>query len=87
MTRVLILAATCLLAGCGGAPTDVAKLKPPAKWLMAYPCELPNLPKSDGDPVARADYDAAIRKCAARRGDQTRGLQRYAQTVVKAANK
>ena len=88
MKRVLILSAICLpLAACGGAPTDVAKLTPPAKWMMASPCALPPLPKSDGDPVARADYDAAMRKCAARRGDQTRGLQQYTKTVVAAANK
>lgn len=88
MTRVLILAATCLaLAGCGGPPVDVAKLKPPAKWLMARQCSLPPYPKEDGDPVARANYDAALRKCAARRGDQTKGLQHYARTVVRAANK
>jgi hypothetical protein len=88
MTRVLILAATCLaLAGCGGPPVDVAKLKPPARWMMATPCKLPPYPQEDGDPVTRANYDAALRKCAAKRGDQTRGLQQYARTVVKAANK
>jgi hypothetical protein len=87
MTRVLLTSATCLLlAGCGGAPTDVTQLKPPAKWMMAKPCDLPPLSKTDGDPVARADYDAAMRKCAAKRGDQTKGLQQYARTVVKAAN-
>lgn len=88
MTRVLVTLAACLLlAGCGGTPVDVAKLKPPSKWLMAAPCRLPAYPQQDGDPVVRAEYDAALRKCAARRGDQTRGLQSYARTVVKAANK
>jgi hypothetical protein len=88
VTRVLIAIAACLaLAGCGGPPVDVAKLKPPSKWMMAPSCRLPAYPKDDGDPVVRAKYDAAIRKCAARRGDQTRGLQQYARTVVKAANK
>lgn len=88
MTRVLISAATCLImAGCGGPPVDVARLKPPSKWMMAAPCRLPAYPKDDGDPVTRANYDAALRKCAARRGDQTKGLQHYARAVVKAANK
>lgn len=88
MTRVpMIMAACLLLAGCGGTPVDVANLKPPAKWMMASPCRLPAYPKEDGDPVARANYDAALRKCAARRGDQAKGLQQYARTVVKAANK
>ena len=88
MTRVLILAATCLaLAGCGGPPVNIDKLKPPAKWLMAPTCKLPPYPQQDGDPVIRADYDGTLRKCAARRGDQARGLQQYARTVVKAANK
>jgi hypothetical protein len=87
MTRVLITIATCLaVAGCS-PPVDVANLKPPAKWMMASPCRLPAYPKEDGDPVARANYDAALRKCAARRGDQAKGLQQYAKTVVKAANK
>jgi len=87
MTRVLILSAICLpLAACGGAPTDPTALKPPAKWMMANPCNLPAYPKDDGDPVARANYDASLRKCAARRGDQTKGLQQYARAVVKAAN-
>jgi hypothetical protein len=88
MTRVLIASAACLiLAGCGGTPVDVPNLKAPSKWLMATPCKLPVYPKEDGDPVARANYDAELRKCAARRADQAKGLQQYAKAVVKAANK
>ena len=86
--RYLLLLACLPLAACGGqAPVDTGKLKPPAKWLMSRPCKLPPYPQQDGDPVIRAEYDAALRKCAASRADQTRGLQRYTRTVVKQANR
>lgn len=85
MMRIVMAALLCLImAGCAAkAPVDTGRLKGPAGWLMAKPCALPKYPKANGDPVVRASYDTDTRRCAARRGDQVRGLQAYARTVTK----
>lgn len=70
------------LAGCSGGTFDAGELAPPPKWVMAKKCPLPQRPADDGDPVVRADYEAKLRRCAARRGDQVDGLQSYARTAT-----
>ncbi len=79
--RKIILAVVPALAACGGAPTDTARLKPPSGWLMAQPCKLPAIPKDEANPTSRGVYYGASRTCAAKRGDQVRGLQRYIRTT------
>lgn len=82
MIRFLVVLSAVLLAGC---ETPTGKPQPPAGWLMQKSCKLPPVPADDGDPVARADYDTQMRRCAADRGDQVRGLQSYARKVSRAA--
>lgn len=73
-----------LLAGCD-KPVPVSDLKPPGKWMMAAPCKLPKYPANDGDPLVRVQHETSMRKCAAKRGDQVRGLQSYVRKVVKSS--
>lgn len=83
MTRLILVGLGALtLAGCATG-TDPEKLKKPSAWMMAPICRLPAIPQNDGDPVARAEYETAMRRCAAKRGDQARGLQKYARAVTK----
>ena len=77
--RPMMILAALSLAGCESGPTG--KPNPPSGWLMSKPCTIPSMKKDDGDPVARADYEARLRECAADRGDQVRGLQKYARVV------
>jgi len=80
MKMTLFLLAALALAGCAADTTG--RPNPPSAWLMARTCDLPPIPKDDGDPVTRADYEARLRTCAAGRGDQVRGLQQYARKVA-----
>jgi hypothetical protein len=80
--RALIIVATLGLAGCAGDAVDPQTLKSPSAWMMRPVCALPKPVSDDGDPVARANYETQVRKCAAARGDQARGLQRYARAVT-----
>lgn len=82
--RWIIVLAACGLAGCSDAiPADTGSISAPSKWMMARKCTLPAVPKDDGDPVARAEYQVKVRRCAAQRGDQVSGLQSYARKVAK----
>ena len=82
--RYLIVLAACSLAGCSdGIPADTGSIKAPSKWMMARKCNLPPVPKEDGDPVKRAEYLVELQRCAAQRGDQVAGLQSYARKVAK----
>ncbi len=83
MKRPLLILAALALAGCETAPAGKPDL--PAGWLMQKPPACPTAPANDGDPVVRAEYEARLRECAADRGDQVRGLQKYARTVSGAA--
>lgn len=80
-TIMIITAVATIVAGCGGAPTETAKLRPPAGYLMAQPCKMPAIPKDEANPTSRGVYYGESRTCAARRGDQVRGLQRYIRTT------
>lgn len=72
----------CLtLTACSPGQFDPNGLAPPSPRLMAKQCALPKAPDGDGDPVARAEYEAKLRTCASRRGSQVSGLQAYARTV------
>lgn len=77
------LAVLFLVAGCAPGQTDPSQLRKPSAWMLAPVCRLPQVPANDGDPVVRAEYNAKVRKCAASRGDQARGLQRYARSITK----
>lgn len=81
--RYAAIVGAVLLGGCGPNVADPADLKPPSAWMMRPICSLPKPPSDDGDPVTRAEHEAKLRKCAAARGDQARGLQKYARAVTK----
>jgi hypothetical protein len=82
MMRAVLILGALALAGCAPNTVDPADLKPPSAWMMRPVCALPPIPTDDGDPVARANYNAKVRECAAARGDQARGLQRYARATA-----
>lgn len=77
----LIVPVALALCGCEPGQFDPNGLIAPSPRLMAKKCMLPKAPESDGDPVARADYEAKLRTCASRRGGQVDGLQAYARKV------
>jgi hypothetical protein len=81
--KKLFLMSAVGLAGCAPGMADPGDLKPPAPWMMRQVCALPKPVADDGDPVARVNYETQVRKCAAARGDQARGLQRYARAITK----
>lgn len=80
--KLILMLPALILGGCAGSAYDASQLKSPPKWAMAKKCYLPVRPVSDGDPVARAEYESALRRCAARRGDQVDGLQGYVRTAT-----
>lgn len=81
MMKIVVVAAAAVMAGCASS-ADPEKLKKPSAWMMAPICRLPQIPQSDGDPVIRSEYETAMRRCAAKRGDQARALQKYARAVT-----
>jgi hypothetical protein len=70
-----------MLAGCGGAPVDSSRLRPPPAWAMEAPCMMPKITADEANPAVRIGYYTQSRQCHARTRDQVRGLQRYVHTI------